>query len=328
MRNERMLGLDALRAAAVLAVVVSHVPLPLSKAAHELTSYLGVTGVGAFFALSGYLVGGIALREIQRPRDALRFWVRRWARTLPAALVVAIVAAAVWSPPWPEFWGVVTFTRGMTDGSVRGWLPHYWSLAVEEWAYLLLPLLLLIRRSLAWLAAVWALLVAVHVAAVLAGLDAEIALRVTPLRLDAILSGVLAAALAPHLSPATRHWMAGFGGVAVIALHVGALLPVLQLSAMPALFALTLPALAAWRPAADGLLWRGIRHVAGLSYALYLVHVPIFAYATAHLPHATLLPVLAATWLLAVVIRHGVELPFLALRDRLPPRSRAVLAAD
>lgn len=78
--HARNIGLDLPRAAAITLVVashyVSHYPL------------LGVYGVELFFALSGFLIGGILYRELAAPGDwtlprVKRFWLRRWYRTLP-----------------------------------------------------------------------------------------------------------------------------------------------------------------------------------------------------------------------------------------------------
>src|SRR4051812_7704774 len=91
-------GLDTLRAVAIAAVVVTHLFPPSFTALgpkQRAVLDLGVRGVDLFFALSGYLVGGIAIREIQR-LGTLRlpaFWARRWLRTLPAYYVVLALYA-------------------------------------------------------------------------------------------------------------------------------------------------------------------------------------------------------------------------------------------
>ena len=73
-------GLDGLRGLAVVAVVAYHL------------GYLsgGFLGVDVFLVLSGYLITGLAIREIGGSGHlSLRaFWGRRVRRLLPALLVV------------------------------------------------------------------------------------------------------------------------------------------------------------------------------------------------------------------------------------------------
>jgi len=81
--GQRKIGLDYLRAAAILCVLIAH------TAKETLLGSLGFIGVEIFFVLSGYLIGGILLSSYARHGEApswpmLReFWVRRWLRTVP-----------------------------------------------------------------------------------------------------------------------------------------------------------------------------------------------------------------------------------------------------
>ena len=78
--SQRNFGLDVLRAAAIVMVLVSHTANALN--------FLGVYGVELFFVLSGFLIGDILIRSAARQsrfdfRDLAEFWTRRWFRTLP-----------------------------------------------------------------------------------------------------------------------------------------------------------------------------------------------------------------------------------------------------
>ena len=274
-----MLGLDALRAAAVLAVMMAHAGdlLDSQPAPGPRLHFLGESGVNAFFALSGFLVGGIALREIHHRRDVWRFWVRRWLRTLPAAVAVALLLTPVVRPSWVELITTLTFTRFLTEGLYGAFLPHFWSLAVEEWAYLLLPGLVLAvgrRDPLPWLALGWL--------------------------------GLAAA----------RNQLAWAGATGIAVLHLAPPMLAAQGSLLPALFAATIPALAAWRPTGARWLWRLVLHVADISYGLYLVHLPLFVLVPQLISGPPLLMALVATWIAALALRRWIELPFIAMRVR------------
>jgi peptidoglycan/LPS O-acetylase OafA/YrhL len=134
--------LDGLRAIAVLLVIGAH------------TGYVpgGYVGVDVFFALSGYLITTILLREHADGRWSLkRFYVRRARRLYPALIVLLVVlipfggvvaaghypaAAAVSATYLSDFAAVV-------NPQWLGGLTHTWSLGVEEQFYLLWPAFLL-----------------------------------------------------------------------------------------------------------------------------------------------------------------------------------------
>ena len=148
----RRLGLDIMRAIAVLCVVFAHfTPLMFvewSRTAdlYRWTLYLGAVGVDIFFALSGYLIGGILWRVLPtiHERTVLhRFWVRRWLRTLPAAYVSAVVIWVVAAPQHVDQY----LASILMVGNFNPWLPssenaQWWSLSAEELFYLIFPLLL------------------------------------------------------------------------------------------------------------------------------------------------------------------------------------------
>ena len=70
-------NLDGIRAMACLLVVVSHMPLPGKPAT------LGALGVGVFFVLSGFLIGGILLDYRLATNYFKTFYIRRACRIFP-----------------------------------------------------------------------------------------------------------------------------------------------------------------------------------------------------------------------------------------------------
>ena len=143
----RVAALDGLRAVAVLMVICGHLaPTYLPGGGH---------GVDLFFALSGYLITSILLREFEKSGTISfgHFYLRRIARLMPALVLVLIGAClAVQFAPgnifgWNEVLYAATYTMnwarafGYGDSLILG---HTWSLGIEEQFYILWPLLLLI----------------------------------------------------------------------------------------------------------------------------------------------------------------------------------------
>lgn len=109
---------------------------------------MGIIGVELFFAISGFVITLMLLRERQRHgRISFRlFWARRALRILPpfAAACAGIALAAalgVQEWHWSSLWGAVTFTKNLPLFDGDWFFGHFWSLAVEEQFYLCWPLL-------------------------------------------------------------------------------------------------------------------------------------------------------------------------------------------
>ncbi|HET7444342.1 MAG TPA: acyltransferase family protein [Solirubrobacterales bacterium] len=145
-------GIDALRALAVLAVFFYHANVNWMPG--------GFLGVDVFFAISGYLITSLLLREF-RGGGAVhlgRFWLRRALRLLPAVgvlIAVTMIAAAILEPDridafrddavaslfyfanWHFIFGHVSYFEQFAAPSP---FTHLWSLSVEEQFYLFWPL--------------------------------------------------------------------------------------------------------------------------------------------------------------------------------------------
>ncbi|MEY2873553.1 MAG: hypothetical protein RLZZ373_924 [Pseudomonadota bacterium] len=156
LQQPRLAGLDALRAFAVLLVIVNHLG---PDRIGPVMVFDGSVGVELFFVISGFLITWLLLGEHERHgRIALgAFYQRRVARLLPASLaylLVGMLLLALRHQPIP--WGAVVSTlfygtnyyQAFT-GAESHYLSHCWSLAVEEQFYLVWPFLLaaLLRRG-------------------------------------------------------------------------------------------------------------------------------------------------------------------------------------
>jgi peptidoglycan/LPS O-acetylase OafA/YrhL len=109
--------------------------------------WLVLDGVDLFFVLSGFLVGGILLRTINDHglggKQVLYFWIRRWLRTLPAyflVLTLLLILYQLFRGGLPERFYEYYFFVQCFNSPHPVFFSEAWSLAVEEWFYLLLPL--------------------------------------------------------------------------------------------------------------------------------------------------------------------------------------------
>jgi peptidoglycan/LPS O-acetylase OafA/YrhL len=145
--SARNFGLDIVRSMAISLVLAAHSLLfffPFYfESLREFFGIFGMFGVEIFFVLSGFLIGQLIVKEVLRPpsaRGLAHFWVRRWFRTLPPYFLVLGLRRLV---GYPLHWKMFVFLQNF-DPAVAASFPISWSLAIEEWFYLLTPLILLI----------------------------------------------------------------------------------------------------------------------------------------------------------------------------------------
>jgi peptidoglycan/LPS O-acetylase OafA/YrhL len=151
--SKRILGLDILRAVAILCVVIDHGGLLMPPAWREWTDLLVFDGVSIFFVLSGFLIGGILIKLIERGVgiDIIDFWKRRWYRTLPNYLFVVVLLAVlelIFNSQFDmqQIGSYALFSQNFN--SIHPvFFPEAWSLSVEEWFYLLIPFFLFIQLN-------------------------------------------------------------------------------------------------------------------------------------------------------------------------------------
>ncbi|WP_026753189.1 acyltransferase [Sediminibacter sp. Hel_I_10] len=153
--RHRIFGLDVIRASAILLVVASHwaaLVLPKTNGViMPLFHFAGAVGVDLFFVLSGFLIGGLLLKNIQNQKtrffDICYFWVRRWFRTLPNYVLILILNIIIFYLLFDiadfRVLYYFLFLQNFADPHPR-FFTEAWSLSIEEYAYLLGPILLLV----------------------------------------------------------------------------------------------------------------------------------------------------------------------------------------
>ena len=150
--SKRIFGLDVMRAVAILLVVFSHALWLVPEAEGiipDLLSLAGVIGVEIFFVLSGFLIGRIVLKMFLQENfnfnKVTYFWIRRWFRTLPnyyLVLVLNIFLMIFLGLQLPEnLWHYFFFIQNFA-WEMPLFFSESWSLPIEEFAYILGPLLL------------------------------------------------------------------------------------------------------------------------------------------------------------------------------------------
>ncbi len=150
--EKRVFGLDLMRAMAIVLVVFSHVSWIVPNAQgviSDLMGIAGVLGVEIFFVLSGFLIGRIIYRLYTSDNFNFKslsyFWVRRWFRTLPnyyLALIINIGISVYLGLALPDrLWTYFLFLQNLTT-EMPSFFVESWSLSIEEFAYIIGPLLL------------------------------------------------------------------------------------------------------------------------------------------------------------------------------------------
>lgn len=151
-----LVGLDGLRAVAVIAVVLYHADVAWIPG--------GFLGVDVFFVLSGFLITSLLLVEFDRTGglDFRNFYLRRARRLLPALFAVLAVTAVLVATV--AYDGAAAFRRDLPGALLyySNWLSiltetsyfefigrppmlkHLWSLAVEEQFYIFWPAIALL----------------------------------------------------------------------------------------------------------------------------------------------------------------------------------------
>jgi peptidoglycan/LPS O-acetylase OafA/YrhL len=151
---QRFASLDGLRAVSVIAVVWHHTA---AKNGSGISALIGPQGVQLFFAISGFLITTLLVRETERygKIDFRAFYIRRTLRIFPlyfATLALYVLATTVLEKDlavkqafFSNLLYFATFTTNIFVVLTERVIFYFsWSVAAEEQYYLLWPLILLL----------------------------------------------------------------------------------------------------------------------------------------------------------------------------------------
>jgi peptidoglycan/LPS O-acetylase OafA/YrhL len=149
--KDRNIGLDLMRAVAIMLVLGAHsFHIVAAHISPTITTIFLPDGVDLFFVLSGFLVGRIWIKKMEQGDVSFNaffsFYKRRWFRTVPVYWFVILVLAIgriIVSKGKLDFpWHYFVFIQNLFQSE---WDPYFfypeaWSLSIEEWFYVLMPL--------------------------------------------------------------------------------------------------------------------------------------------------------------------------------------------
>jgi peptidoglycan/LPS O-acetylase OafA/YrhL len=154
----RNAGLDYLRTMAIFIVLANHAFINFfiytETAAWEgvlaKISLQSVISIEWLFVLSGFLIGTIMIRSFSKSDSwwqcSKDFWMRRWFRTLPSYylfLLVNVLLVALGIEKGWFTWKFLVFSQNLLRGDVSdNFFGESWSLALDEWFYLLMPIII------------------------------------------------------------------------------------------------------------------------------------------------------------------------------------------
>ncbi|MDH7974956.1 acyltransferase family protein [Sphingomonas sp. AR_OL41] len=339
--------IQGLRALAVSAVVIGHAFPQILRG--------GYVGVDIFFVISGFLISGIIVREIEDDRfSVVNFYRRRICRIMPALIVVLFVTMAAGAfllgpRGYSElahtaigtslFYSNFSFAKGngyFDDAVNLKPLLNMWSLAVEEQYYIFFPPLFIALAK--WLKPqargciiLVLILFSLLTAEIWRQFSADVAYYMLPTRAFELLIGALLSL--GSFAPIRNASMRAFTSCLGLAMMLTGIIFFTAATPIPGVAAL-LPCVGAALLIHAGshghesfggalLSAKPIVYIGSISYSYYLWHWPVLAFLR-NVIQNDLPPVIAGSALvlsalIAIVSYHAVERPFLSTRNRSLP---------
>jgi peptidoglycan/LPS O-acetylase OafA/YrhL len=296
--GNRLSSLDALRGVAILLVIGYHAAYRFPPVSGDLIGKffrtVGWLGVDVFFALSGYLIVKILIRDAARA-DIKGFFIRRFFRIVPMYAVAVLLYGAISLYIGSESESIKHLW--MTALFLNGWvIPFYglsaipftitWSLSVEEFSYLTLGITAYFSTSFLRSMLVIFLVTALTVRLVVLAtnyFESSLLYVFVPARLDAIALGGLGA-LGAYDALLGRKHCGLIAGLCTMSLMIafqwtpvtGWFLPAIGYSVFGLFCAIWVTELVSLPERKSNILVKLLAELGKLSYFIYLFHVFVF----------------------------------------------------
>jgi peptidoglycan/LPS O-acetylase OafA/YrhL len=344
--TQRNQSLDVLRCIAVVLVLGAHIPY------YRFWTQIGWAGVDLFFVLSGFLISGLLFKdhELHGSIDWQRFLVRRGFKIYPSFYLLLAVTAIAFEMGHVANLGHIlrmnaVFVSNYFPEALPGAFGHIWSLAVEEHFYLLLPGVLMVLAKRRSSDPFGPIVLIFGIVAVACGVLRYFAVGNTGgfaigthMRIDSLFVGVALRYIylfrPGWFAKLTKHWALPAAAIlcspAVFLMHGSRIMQTFGLTSLFLGFAL----LVSWSVVRTPKSRTGIaitRAMAALgfySYSIYLWHALVAVFFAQWDSALGFWAYVAASLLTGILMAKLIELPALALRDRLfPARQRLAKAA-
>lgn len=355
--HKRNFGLDIVRSIAIISVLVAHIRIFFARYYNgniDIFGLPGTYGVDLFFVLSGFLIGQIIIKDVI-PNISIEnikhFYSRRWFRTLPIYYLLLFIRIIIDNfkvhqfNPHVSYWVFLqNFTQA--DGNL---FPVSWSLCIEEWFYLSLPLMFLItlpakyeRKDILRIIgiSVGLLLVVRTIFTLLLHPTYSYVAEFVPLRFDSLLIGVLLACLKIHYSNiysklcSKKVFIVSFSSLLFIELYHFSLLIMGEIeksffftsigfTIVSILMSVCIPFIenneAIYKIQENKILFNFFTKTSLYSYSIYLIHLDVMTLISGshHLYQAVLYSVLSIviTYIVSSFLYNHFEKPMMDLRD-------------
>ena len=146
-KNQYFYSLDLFRGFCGYGVAICH--LNAFVYGNQFMEYLSLIFVEFFFVLSGFVLYPQLLKVIDNKKNLLVFYKRRWIRTLPLYFVILILVSILTDHFFnKDFFKYLFLVQKFLPNFIdNDYYPVAWSLSIEEFFYLLFPLVLIFSNK-------------------------------------------------------------------------------------------------------------------------------------------------------------------------------------
>ncbi len=135
-------GLDLLRGLCGYIVAICHFQLLVNKISYF--EYISILFVEFFFILSGFVLAPQIIKIIEEKKKIIVFFQRRWMRTIPLYILSLIIVSLITNNIFNKDFFLYLFflNKSIPNLLDSDYFAVAWSLAVEEYFYLIFPIII------------------------------------------------------------------------------------------------------------------------------------------------------------------------------------------